>query len=115
MSPVFSSFISKMPIIFGELISTVENCSGIPKEKKVVLIVADIALRVFLSKKYWILLPLVVWYTVTSVGSPEEETLKSTGSSIKNVTLPEAVDVTIVLLGTYRAKSIRSTTLLLKT
>ena len=60
--------------------STVENCSGIPNVKVVVLIVEEIAFLDFLKRKN-VGLPLPsTLYTVTSVGSPDEDTLKSTGS-----------------------------------
>ncbi len=64
-----------------------------------VLIVEEIAFLDFLKRKN-VGMPLPsTLYTVTSVGSPDEDTLKSTGSWIMNEVLPEAVDVTIVLAG----------------
>jgi hypothetical protein len=73
---------SKIPTIFEVFISTVENLTGDPNEKVVVLIVEEIDLRVFFSKKYTGF-PPDISYTVISVGSPELDTEKSTGSEIK--------------------------------
>ena len=68
---------------FEVLNSTVENFTGEPNENVFVLIVEEIALRDFFSKKY-VGFPPDISYTVTSVGSPELETEKSTGSFIRN-------------------------------
>jgi hypothetical protein len=67
---------SNIPIIFWPFKVTVGNCSAAPNVKVVVLIVADIALRVFFNKNLSASPPLVV-YIVISVGSAEDDTEKS--------------------------------------
>jgi hypothetical protein len=56
----------------------------------------------FFKEKFIVITPSNLIYSY-SVGSPEEETLKSTGSSIINDILPEAEETTVVLSGTYKA------------
>ena len=59
--------------------------TGEPNENVFVLIVEDIDLRVFFNKKD-VGLPPDTSYIEISVGSPELDTEKSTGSAIKNET-----------------------------
>ena len=58
---------SKIPIILLSFIVKVGYFSNVPAVNVVDEIFAEIALRVFFSKKYWGSLP-ITWYTDTSVG-----------------------------------------------
>ena len=71
-SLLLASLISNMPIILLAFMVLVANFSGSPKLKVVVLIVEEIALLVFLSKKNSGSVP-DNWYMETSVGSKDEE------------------------------------------
>ena len=96
------SLISNMPIILLAFMVLVANFSGSPKLKVVVLIVEEIALLVFLSKKNSGSVP-DNWYMETSVGSKDEEVEKSTASSIINWIEELLLTDTVVFSGIFNA------------